>query len=1033
MLTLCAFGPYAGEETLDFSALPDGMFLISGDTGAGKTMIFDGIAYALYGMLSDNSRSAEHVRGLNASPDVQTFVEFKFSIRSKEYIVRRSPRYSRPSLKGEGVVEQQGAVTLTLPDAKVISRKDDVDEEIATLIGMRYNQFMHIAMIAQGEFRKLLTATSREREEILRTAFNTSRFMELSQKLKQAANSAQAKCLNRRGAIKENMRAIIEDEKDERYTELMGIDNPKLFEQLLKELVGADEREKQLITGYLAEAAGKRDMLNVELAMAVETNAIIDGLESAKKEYEALLLSEQKMRDEEERLKQSERAIMDVRPVAGEVERNNAALKQSMGQAASLKVSLSTLTNNQLRIKAAYEAERKKQPERDKALNDVERIKRALPVYERLSALSAARQKLDYETSLRIAGRGAQEAKLNAIMAEWETINNRLKELNELPLEAEELRFEQAAKSLTEAENALKQFEEYKRLMREAEKQGELYMEAEENSRMSANYLMAVKDGFLRAQAGILASSLKENAPCPVCGAMDHPHPASLEADAPSEAELKQAETAFNEKENVKQQRLSEASAAIAKRDAKQAQLKSIVESLFDEELEEGEWAASFRSFIALTRSKQEKCRQSLESMKEAYAKLGGLKQSLESATKKRLSAEAAIKEHDEAIALYNEELTVVAAEHDALNAGLEFSDITAANTALNEAENILLSLEAKFNEAQTEYNECEKQLSAARAQIELIEGARPDQLAAIAQAQNALNAALQKAGFLDFSEYENALIEKEELEEKREKLQEFNKSLFAASELHNKLTKDASGRTRADADALTLALNEANIELKALEEKSSKLNIRHANNLKALSTIAKHFKELEQEENDYSLIKNLSDTANGELAGSEKLNLERYVQAAYFERIIEAANIRLQLITDGRYELKRRAVPGDRRQVSGLNLDVLDNYSGKTRPASTLSGGESFMAALALSLGLSDIMSRIAGGVSLDVLFVDEGFGSLDSSALSRALSTLMDVSASKRLIGVISHVEALKSAIQNQVSVTSSPSGSVIELNIP
>lgn len=1033
MLTLCAFGPYAEEQTLDFGALPDGMFLISGDTGAGKTMIFDGIAYALYGMLSDNSRPAEHVRSLGAKADIQTFVEFKFSIHSKEYTVRRCPRYLRPSLKGEGVVEQPGTVALTLPDGRVLTRKDEVDEEIVALLGMRYNQFMHIAMIAQGEFRKLLTATSREREEILRTAFNTSRFMELSQKLKQAANSAQAKCLNRRGAIKENMRAIILDGTDERYAKLIALDNPKAFGELLNELVSADESEKQVLLAQIAATTGKRDILNVELAMAVETNALIDGLENAKNEHETLLQSEQKMREEEARLKQSEHAIINVLPKATEVERSNAALKQSMGQAVSLKLSLATLANDQIRLKAAYENEREKQPKRDKALNDVERIKRALPIYEKLNALNDAKTKLADEVALRKAGREQEEAKLAKIKSEHETLDNKIRSLNELPLEAEELRFEQSAKALVEAEGALKQFEEYKRLVREAEKQGELYMEAEEQSRMSANYLMAVKDGFLRAQAGILASSLKENMPCPVCGAMDHPSPASLEADVPSEAELKHAELAFNEKETIKQQRLSEASASIAKRDSKQAQLKGIVESLFDEELEEGEWAASFRSFIALTRSEQEKRRVSLESMREEHAKLDDIKQALENAMELRRSVEAALKDHDEAVALYNEELTTITAEYDALKAGLEFSDSKAANEALSEAKDILASLEAGFNKAQNEYNECEKQLSAARAQIELIEGAQPEQQAAIAQAQNALNRALQSAMFSSMKDYENALIDKNELEARREKLQEYNKSLFAASELFNKLSKDAAGKVKADAEALTSALNEANEELQLLEDKSGKLHIRHANNLKVLSTIEKHYKELEQEENEYSLIKNLSDTANGELAGSEKLNLERYVQAAYFERITEAANIRLQLITDGRYELKRRAGSGDKRQNSGLNLDVLDNYSGKTRPAVTLSGGESFLAALALSLGLSDIMSRIAGGVSLDVLFVDEGFGSLDSSALNRALSTLMDVSVSKRLIGVISHVDALKAAIPNHISVTSSPAGSVIELNIP
>ena len=907
-LTVAGFGPYAGVQELDFENLGKrGLYLITGDTGAGKTTIFDAITFALFGEASGESREPGMLRSKYAAPQDPTFVELAFVYDGKRYHVRRNPEYERAKARGTGTTKQAADACLTLPDGRVVTKLKDVDKTIREILGLSREQFSQVAMISQGDFRKLLQADTKERQKIFRDIFGTGHYVTLQNQLKDAASEL-------RDLRDQAQRSI------RQYTGGMvcGEDSPH----------GPDVKR------------AKDGELPVGEVMVL---------------FEELLAEDRSLRKD-----------LDAQLAAAEtqLETVNARLTQALALAAARKA-LAEREREELSQKAALEATEKKlavaketQPEQDALARQITQIELLLPAYGEMDAMTGA---LDQARRKLAAARTAETAALEnreALTAEIAALKQRRESWAGAAAEKEKLtaarqqRCDRAAKLQGLLRSLASLGEERRKL---SVLQRDFLTADGEAAAMARNY-ESMNRAFLREQAGIIAAGLTEGMACPVCGSMDHPRLAALSENAPTEAEVKKAGKNY-EAARKEAEKLSLAA-------GKQQAVVATTEAALREEIEDllpgislekaGDAAGSQRTELAgeitvLDGKIQEAGRQTA-----GKAKLDILipqKERMLTEAETRVSAARA------QIAAQNASLEELTKQMEALKEKLTFPDKAAAEGQRRALALRLQSLKKALADGERELNGCKEALAATRAAI------------------GELCRQLEKAPQGDMAELTG---QKNELVDRKGAI------LARQKAVHTRLTTNAT----------------------------------------AAAGVAKKHSQVEDLESRYAWVKALADTAGGNLAGKEKIMLETYIQTTYFDRILDRANIRLGKMSGGQYDLVRRRTAASMRGQSGLELDIVDHVNGTQRSVNTLSGGESFLASLALALGLSDEV-QMSTGIRLDTLFVDEGFGSLDSEALTKAYATLAGLTEGNRLVGIISHVAELKERIDKQIVVTKLRSG--------
>ncbi len=910
-LKLAAFGPYAGVTEIPMERLGEaGLYLITGDTGSGKTTIFDGITYALYGAASGEQRQPGMMRSKYADPATPTEAELTFVYDGETYTVRRRPEYERPAKKGTGFVKQRAEAELICGDGRVLTKTKEIDEKIREILGVDREQFTRVAMIAQGDFLKLLFASTDERKKIFRRLFGTDFYAVFQERL------------HREAAKKQREHDDLEE------------DIHHWYETVLREHEGKAEEETEL-------SAEKRLAVIEELLRADKER--LEAAETAKNR------EEQRIADIDQRL-----------GLVEEGERNRAELTKAVADREKRK-------NEAERCADALREAEKQSAETDTLRDRAAACRADLPRYDRLE---------EKETRLKDAGQRRDKAEAaakksgeqaDAKKAELEQLRTEKDALADAGTKLEQLKRgeEGAAKDkeeITEAINAV-----HRVLERRADYDAaaERYRAAAEKAAKAETHYAALHRRFLDEQAGILAETLRSGAPCPVCGSTEHPAPASKTAEAPSEKELKAAE----KQRNQAKQKAEEDSA-------------------------------------------------------EAGSQKGLLTAAEEQAAR-RLAANHAPADPEEALPFLTrrkEELSQrqkrLRKEIDAENRRLRLQKELAA--AIPEAERDLAKAEEAREKEKDAYAQAVTEAEAlARAAVELRAGlaypSRKEALAAIDGAENAVKAA------------EDRLKELKEAKEKAEKaLSEINGKITQLREIAARFTD-----TEQDSGALRRRREEAQTAKTALTEKISAAETRLSVNRKALSEIRSAEERRQKTETEWRRIKAMADTANGTLRGREKIMLETYIQQTYFDRVIHKANTRFMVMSDGQYELRRSEEALNNRSQSGLELNVIDHYNGSVRSVRTLSGGESFEASLSLALGLADEIQSSAGGVHLDTMFIDEGFGSLDETALDQAFRALSSLSEGKRLVGIISHVAELRNRVATRVAVTKDPlEGSRVQL---
>lgn len=923
-LKMSAFGPFAGLITLRLDALgTDGLYLITGDTGAGKTTIFDAIIYALYGEASGNIRTTDMLRSKYANADTATFVELTFVFKDKTYIVRRNPEYLRPSKRGEGRFTKESAkAQLTMPDKEVITGLVSVNNKIIEIIGLNKNQFSQIAMLPQGEFMRLLLADTKQRIEIFREIFDTEPYLLLQDRIKKDANELYRLVSDYKKSMAQYVADVYCDENSEYNQALINIKNDS--QMSIKEILDiidkiiakdkscADEYDKAIIS-----IDKGIDQLNSKLTIAIQTERIKDDYKSA--------------------------------------------LTQ-----------LNNLTEEYENVYSIYKAECEKDSERNELSLNIEKSSEKLESYELLE-----KYKKDYGKKLDKINNITQD-----IHEDTNSLNECIKQIDNCKKEAEilkntELEIEKLNSKISdiikkkEGVEYLKDvFERKIKAVSQADEAKDRYMSAFAAYEEANNRYLKMEKAFFNEQAGIMAAALEEGQPCPVCGSVTHPVPAVAGDDAPTEMQLKKYKI-YVEDKSKECSELSSQSGLLS------GQAESMNNMFFD----------SIVNFNTQWKEALDNSSDDETIRVDIIQLLADLGKILDEAMLKKKNA-------DENISKYNN-LIKMLSDYD--------KKVEQLKDKINKSKNELAILSTQNENMQKQISQLEKELG------------NKD----IMQAKKLINDMKLKKVQLDKA-YEAA----------KKQYDEYTINIKTLKNRISDLQKQISHTDKQKTPDIDIPMYEKQLEdmkkerLK-LREKKNIVDIRIANNEKVYKSIERVNEKSEKSEKHYSWLRTLSDTVNGSLSGKSRIKLETYVQMSFFDRIIMRANTRFMRLTDGQYELKRSDSKDNYKNQTGLELDIIDHYNGTIRSVKSLSGGEAFEASLSMALGMSDEIQSRSGGIQIDTMFIDEGFGSLDDESLSQAVKVLNSLSSSDRLIGIISHVSVLKDRIDKQIVVSKGKTG--------
>lgn len=1045
-ITMSAFCPYPGTVDIDFSQFGGrGLFLISGNTGAGKTTIFDAITFALFGQASGSDRTPETLRSDFASPDTKTYVKLVFAHRGKPYSVTRSPRYERSKITGKGTTVENADATLIMPDGTVVSGNREVNGRITEILGITYPQFKLIAMLAQGEFRELLFAGSRDRAEIFRRLFQTGLFSEVQKALKELEKEAREQCEEIKRRILQHIGDIrCADDNEILASEIeaaMKTQNIHKTEDILNLLALQNESDKEIMTGLqekLKELDTESAEIIAQIANAEHINNLFQALKSAREEKAGLDSQTDDMLELESEISKAEKAIYTVYPLQSLYLREKETVKSLAGSIARLEEDTAQLEGNLENLRKALEEERAREPLREDLASAVSRLEKELPVYlesdnlekecgilrarlntiddaiEKHSSLVESYRLEKAELAEKLRKTESLEAQLVQCINNIEKLNTTVKGLNSLKSEILGVRRLKYEYGIIEGR----------------------YKKAEDDYHRSSSLLEASETAFFRGQAGIMAAGLTDGEPCPVCGSTVHPCKASLASGAPSEAELKQLKIKHENCLQVmraESRNLGEKSAALNSSVNHMSETcKSVLGIEPDMDDTDG--------LLSIIGKRLAECDaglndlQSLErELREGMEDRAGCQERLsfiELAEKDSAEAVSAAKDEKSALSTA---LSSMEGRLQALKGSLSYKSYAEAEENLFRMKQQLADLKDALRKAEEGYIDVGNKLQAASTLLDDNRKRYVEALKNESAAYEKYAEGLTACGFNDEREYLAALTDESDIRQMKEKLQQYRDSMNRAETELRRLEKETAGFAPRDIKQLEDKKDKINGEKEKTDNLLRHINARYLANELTANAIKRDNAKRAELEDRYLLIGSLSRTANGELAGKQKLTFEQFVQAYYFNQILDAANKRLASMSENRYMLIRREEPDNLRSQTGLDLDVLDNYTGKIRTVKSLSGGESFIASLSLALGLSDAIQSHAGGIEVEMMFIDEGFGSLDPQSLEMAVRALTSLVSGNCLIGVISHVAELKERIDRQIVVTKGINGSTVAVQMP
>ena len=919
-LTMSAFGSYAGKNVIDFTGQQQGIFLITGDTGAGKTTIFDAITYALYNQTSGGERNGNMMRSQYARPETETYVELEFLYRGQTYRVRRNPDYKITKTLKNGKIREQKvphSVELTLPDGTVFpEKKNATDAKIIEILGLTADQFSQIVMIAQGDFLKLLYTKSDERKMIFSKLFRTDIYWKIQENLRR-------KSMEMDERIQENDRAF-EQEKS-RIIPL-----PESEELPLDELV---ERLRERLKDALKEQNLRRanvEELNKKITKYEEINKLFRSLEKIRQNGKEL---EARQVESKERRQQIENALKADKVLVAE--QQNLRQQQEVEQSAQAIAKMTeTLANNQEMFETLKTQQQEAEAKQKREAADIQKkmlaLEQSFPSYE---ALQNARSE-------------EQQAK-----KVWEDLGKTSEES-----------FHKKKAGIAALKEQQKQQEQVVEQTKKNWEQTSL------SASESAKHYEHMYEAFLKEQAGILAENLSAGCPCPVCGSTVHPDPAKLPDHAVTELEVEQAKktrAAAEEKRDL----------AYAAFEAEKTEKQKLAQAVEKEE-------ADF--VLAQTIAKQQR--------KEAEQNYVSLQKIAEQIREKLVYPSLAEAKKQYAAM----QKALAAAEQEIERKRQKVSELAEAMNTL------------KGQKLAEEENQKTAKKLAVKTEKEYAK-------------------LLEKSGFVSEETYHLAILPERSRSKLEREEKEYESQCLRQQSEQKLLEKQVSGKTYTDTAELNEQLKAEKQALKETEKTYMELHTAYETDRSVLQNCAVYLEKGKKLESEDQVIKSLSKTANGRLSGSAKIDFETYIQRQYFKQIIHEANKRLLTMSNHQFILKLKEEANTGRKTNeGLDLSVYSLVTDSERDVKTLSGGESFLAALAMALGLSDIVERSAGAIHPDMMFIDEGFGSLDAQSRQQAIEVLAELAGDSRMVGIISHVTELKEQIDRKLVVSRTDKGS-------
>lgn len=1015
-LKMTAFGPYKGTETVDFRELKDHLlFVISGATGSGKTTIFDGICFALYGQASGEDRSdVRALRSHFADDDVQTAVELTFEIKDRTYRIWRQIPYTKQGNKSETLARvtfyeltEDGEVPIV--DRQIVT---EINDKVESLIGFTQEQFSQIVMLPQGEFRKFLTSDTENKELIMRKIFKTDQYRTLVTRLKQQRDEAKTK-LDQEKQQEQSIinqipktlptrdSAIFNTIANEHYNTAQVIEGLAVEEAFYQQKI-IDDR-----TFY--EASYKKHGEKMEQYHVAKT--INDRfVELEKKQQNYAKLSEQipYLEQQSKRLERAENAVT-IEEIEYQLvgqEKDFIAKEQALGTANQ---QLLSVTEQLEKVRVQYQIEEEKQPRLEQVKETLIRLQDALPKVKDLSYKKDALKQLEMT-------KATNEEKLANLTKQATEESERLKALIQQVEEKEQsiATLDEKVDALTAISEKSKAIDDYIVLQNQVKVFKEKKDEHEELYKIAQAAYEQLANDWLQGEAAILAAQLHEGDACPVCGSEEHPNKAHEESLTVPKEQLEEKKRQLTAVESDYRMAVAHFESASNQLAAKAPALKEFAVNV--EEIE--------REHAAILLEK-EKLEQEVAALRRIRIELVQLKTNVTNQTKKtqevdteKQTAEKSVFETNAAIQTAKALIAQITetVPEDLMELPTLEREITALLQERSTIENAWKMIQKQFEVGREQLTTATSNQAHAKASLKDAEKKKE-------QAALRFKEALEKSMFETKEAYEEAKMDERQRKELKIVIDEFKQSFYAVRKEVKDLSELLEGKEKVDLQAIEQIL----VELKAAYETALQALNRSENDCKSANHLKEQLMQLvdkiQKLEERFGKVEDLYNMIRGQ--NHLKISFERYIQIEYLEQMIQSANERLRQISNGQFELMRSDRQEGRGRQSGLGLDVYDAYTGQTRDVKTLSGGEKFNASLCLALGMADIIQSFQGAVSIDTMFIDEGFGTLDEESLAKAIDTLIDLQRAGRMIGVISHVEELKAALPAILEVKKAKEG--------